>query len=198
LFVLNAPTFYYDFNSPYAYLAASRIDAMLPVPASWEPIAFAFVLVARARSPWSMHEQTRDDGMRECERRATSYGLPELRWPPGWPVESYSLTSLRAAYVAAEHGQLKEFTAAAFARNFAEGRGLAELDDVLAVAVLAGLPEAPVREGVQRPDIKAALKANTDQAIARGIYGVPTVATADELFWGDDQLEAAATALRST
>jgi 2-hydroxychromene-2-carboxylate isomerase len=192
---VSEPVFYYDFNSPYAYLAASRVDAVLPVAARWEPIAFAFVLAAREREPWSFHEDTREPGMRECERRAAAYGLAPLRWPPGWPVQSYSLAPLRAAYVAAEHGRLKPFSDAAFARNFVEGRGLAELEDVLAVSEAAGLTADEVREGVQRPDIKAALKAATGAAIARGIHGVPTVATDDALFWGDDQLEAAASSL---
>jgi len=194
---VDTPAFYYDFNSPYAYLAATRVDAMLPVSARWEPIALAFVHRARGRVPWSMHDDTRDPGMRDCEHRAADYGLPAMRWPPGWPVGSYSLTPLRAAHLAAEHGLLKPFSAAAFARNFVSGEGLAELDDVLAVAVEVGLDAEVVRDGVQRPDIKSALTAATDAAITRGVVGVPTVATIDALFWGDDQLEAASSALRS-
>jgi 2-hydroxychromene-2-carboxylate isomerase len=192
---MDAPAFYYDFNSPYAYLASTRVDALMPVPLRWEPIAFAFVLVARAARPWSMHDETRGPGMRECEARAAAYGLPPMRWPPGWPVESHSLIPLRAALVAAEHDRLKEFSAAAFARNFVQGEGVATEDDVLAVAAEVDLPADAVIEGVQRPDIKAALKATTDAAIERGIEGVPTVATAAGLFWGDDQLEAAASSL---
>jgi 2-hydroxychromene-2-carboxylate isomerase len=195
--VVDAPSFYYDFNSPYAYLAAARVDALLPLTADWEPIALAFVHRARNRTPWSMHDDTRDPGMRDCERRASDYGLPPMRWPPGWPVQSYSLTPLRAAYVAAEHGLLKPFSAAAFARNFVGGEGLAELDDVVAAAAEVGLAEGAVRDGVQRPDIKAAVTAATDAAIARGVVGVPTVAAGGALFWGDDQLEAAVSALGS-
>src|ERR1700722_12366938 len=94
------PVFLYDFNSPYAYLAAARVDEVLPVVPRWQPIAFAFMLRAHKRRPWSFDERERRIGVAECERRAEVYGLPAMRWPPGWPIESYGLISLRAAIVA--------------------------------------------------------------------------------------------------
>ena len=113
----SRPVFLYDFNSPYAYLAAARVDEVLPVKPRWQPIAFAFLLRAHDRSPWSFDERERRIGIAECERRAEAYGLPPMRWPPGWPIESYGLTSLRAAIIAANHGLLREFSRAAFARQ---------------------------------------------------------------------------------
>jgi len=194
---VGAPVFYYDFNSPYAYLAAARVDALVPT-VRWQPIAFAFVLRARARTPWSLEATTRDAGMRECEHRAAAYGLAPLRWPPGWPVESYSLLVLRAACVADDHGRLKQFSTAAFARNFVDGAGLTGVEDVRAVAGAAGLPEAVVLKDAGGAAAKQRLTAATEEAIARGVIGVPTVAVGDELFWGDDQLEAAAAAISRT
>ncbi len=189
-----APVFFYDFNSPYAYLAASRVDAVLPEPVQWRPIAFAFLLRARQREPWSFHEPTRRPGVAECERRAAAYGLAPMTWPPGWPIGSYALAPLRAAYVAADHGRLREFSVAAFARNFVDGTGLRTVEDVLAAGEAAGIDPATLRAGLEDAATKDRLKAATDEAIARGLYGVPTVAVGDELFWGDDQLEAAAAA----
>ena len=114
----SRPVFLYDFNSPYAYLAAARVDQVLPATPRWQPIAFAFILRAHDRSPWSFDERQRRLGVAECERRAEAYGLPPMRWPPGWPIESYGLTSLRAAIIAENHGLLREFSRAAFARHF--------------------------------------------------------------------------------
>ena len=51
-----------------------------------------------------------------------------------------------------------------------------------------------VRDGIERPEIKERLKSNTEQALARGVTGIPTVAIGDELFWGDDRLDEAAAA----
>jgi 2-hydroxychromene-2-carboxylate isomerase len=185
-------TFYFDFNSPYAYLAASRIGCVLPRPARWEPISLAFLLRAQNRVPWSMREVTREPGMRECERRAQAYGLPPMRWPPGWPVESYSLGPLRAAWVAAEHGLLVEFVQAAFARNFVHGAGLRTADDVLLAADEAGMDRRALDDAITSEPVKERLRQATDRAIERGVPGVPTTEVGGELFWGDDQLEAAA------
>lgn len=193
---MDGLSFYYDFNSPYAYLAAARVDELLPTAPRWQPVALAFLLRAHNRVAWSMREETREPGIRDCEQRAIAYGLPPLRLPPGWPLESYSLSPLRAAYIAADHGLLHEFTRAAFARNFVQGTGLRSLEDLLAAAREAGLDEAAVGEGVENPDVKARLKAATEDALARGVVGVPTVVVGETVFWGDDQLEAAAERMR--
>src|SRR5437868_492486 len=91
-------TFLYDFNSPYAYLAARRVDEVLGGNVRWQPIAFGALLVQTGRVPWSFTDE-RPAGMAECERRARERGLPAFRWPPGWPKDSYSLLPLRAALV---------------------------------------------------------------------------------------------------
>jgi 2-hydroxychromene-2-carboxylate isomerase len=186
------PVFHYDFNSPYAYLAASRVDATLGVAPRWQPIAFAFVLRAHGRVPWSLGPE-RGAGVSECERRARAYGLPPLAWPPGWPRESYTLEPLRAALVAAEHGLLREYSMAAFRRNFAAGTGLLG-DAHLEVAEEVGLDPEVVSEGVAGA-ARAQLTEVTEAAVAAGVPGVPTVTVAGEHFWGDDRLEEAARAV---
>ena len=188
----EAPVFYFDTNSPYAYLAAVRIRDVVP-GAIWRPIAFGFVIQSIGRTPWSMGPG-REAGVQEIGRRAQERGLPPVRYPEGWPVGSYSLTPLRAALVAEEDGRLEDFTLEAYRTSFVEGRSLAEEDNVLAAAERAGLEPREVREGVSRQEIKDRLRANTEEALARGVTGVPTVAVGDELFWGDDRLEDAAAA----
>ncbi len=189
------PVFVFDFNSPYAYLAAARVDDILPVRPRWRPVAFAFMLRAHRREPWSFDERERVHGIAECERRATLYGLPPMRWPPGWPVQSYGLISLRAAIVAEDHGLLREFSRAAFARTFVHGLGLKNLDDALAVADEVGLDPDALKREVVSDEVKDRLTVATDAAIAAGAIGVPTVLAAGQSFWGDDQLAAAASAI---
>ena len=180
------PVFRYDFNSPYAYLAAHRVDELVP-GARWQPIAFAFLLIAQERAPWSFDLQgERAAGVAECERRAAERGLPPLVWPPDWPKGSYTIEPLRVALVAEEHGLLREYSRAAFARNFVTGTGLQgeapyELARELGFGPEPGLPAAKER-----------LKVVTQEAIEAGVPGVPTLTRGTEHFWGDDQLEAAA------
>lgn len=186
------PVFRYDFNSPYAYLAASRVDDVLGEGVRWQPIAFAFVLIAHERTPWSFGEESRADGVEECERRAREYGLPPMSWPPGWPKGSYTLDPLRAALFAAEQGALREYTDAAFARNFVSGAGLLG-DAPVEVAEEVGLDADATRAAIAGP-MRERLKQVTEEAIAAGVKGVPTVTVGGEHFWGDDQLEVAARA----
>ena len=89
-------------------------------------------------------------------------------------------------------GAAKAFALAATRRAFVEGRDLSLPDEVLAAARAAGLDPGP--EAFADPAIKLALREATDAAQARGVFGVPTVAVGDELFWGDDRLEEAAAA----
>jgi 2-hydroxychromene-2-carboxylate isomerase len=183
--------FYYDLNSPYSYLAAHRVDAVLPGEVEWVPIAFPFVLRAQGRTPWSL-QPGRETGMRDCERRAAELGLPPMVWPDGWPADTYSVDGARAALAAKAQGREREMTKAIFARVFVHGGALndrAALEAAAAEAGVEGLGEA-----LGDPGLKAALSEQTDDAIARGVAGIPTVEVGGELFWGDDRLEEAAKA----
>jgi 2-hydroxychromene-2-carboxylate isomerase len=186
--------FYYDFNSPYSYLAAERINEVLPEPPVWQPIALAFVFRAIDKTPWSMGPE-KEKGMAEIERRAKERDLPPVRWPEGWPVESYSLTPLRAAIFAGQSGRIVSFSLAAFRQAFAAGRLLSDPDNVVLAAAACELHPKAVLKGIETRSVKDRLREATEEAIERGVTGVPTVAVGDQLFWGDDRLEQAAEAV---
>ncbi len=189
-----APVFYFDYSSPYAYLAAERINSVLPVVPRWQPISFGFVLRHTGRTPWSLDER-REEGIAEVERRAAERGLPPLRWPEGWPVEAYSLPALRAGVFAQQSGRVMAFSLAAFRQAFAAGRDLSDVDNVLLAAAACELHPRAVLKGIESRAVKDSLKRATEEAIERGVTGIPTVAVGDELYWGDDRLEDAAAAL---
>jgi 2-hydroxychromene-2-carboxylate isomerase len=191
--VAESAVFYYDFNSPYAYLAAERIDRLIP-NAEWRPIAFPYLLGELGTLDRKLKELDPAAVATEVSGRASERGLPPFAPPKAWPLENWSLAPLRAALVADERGRLREFSAAAFRKSFVESGSLAEIDNVLAAARGAGLEPEEVREGIERTDIKERLKRHTQEAVARGVTGIPTVAIGDKLFWGDDRLEEAAAA----
>ena len=186
--------FYYDFNSPYAYLAAERLDEFVP-GAEWRPIAFAVLLNQLGELDKRLTNLNTAPVVEEVTKRVSDRGLPAFAPPDAWPVQSWSLTPLRAAIVADELGRQREFGLAAFRKAFVESRSLAELPNVLAAATDAGLDPDEIAAGIQRDEVKERLKANTAEALERGVTGIPTVAIGDELFWGDDRLEQAAAAL---
>jgi 2-hydroxychromene-2-carboxylate isomerase len=184
--------FYYDVNSPYAYLAATRIGEVIP-DAVWRPIALGILFREIGKVPWSLRPD-RATGMAECERRAAERGMAPLRWPDGWPAETWSFQPLRAAIVAEEHGLLQAFSLECFRLVFEEARVMAELPNVLDAARAVGLDADEVGARIGEADVKDRLRAYTEEAIGLGAVGVPTVAAGGELFWGDDRLEEAAAA----
>jgi 2-hydroxychromene-2-carboxylate isomerase len=203
------PVFYYDLSSPYAYLAAERINSLFDSPPVWQPIAFGFVLREIGKVPWSMKPGTLEDGKREIERRAAERGLPPIRWPDFWrreagqdPLQSpmaqaYGLAPVRAATFAQQSGKVVAFTLAAFRQAFAAGRNMNETDNVVLAAASCELHPRAVLAGIETQGVKDRLREATEEAIERGITGIPTVAVGDELFWGDDHLEDAAAAARA-
>jgi 2-hydroxychromene-2-carboxylate isomerase len=189
--------FYYDFSSPYSYLAAERISGVFSEAGGeqpeWKPISFGFLLRETGKTPWSLQPGGPDlEDLAEIQRRAAERGLPEVRYAEGWPDENYSLLPLRAATYAKQSGRVVSFSLAAFRQNFAAGRDLSEIDNVLLAAAACELHPKAVLKGIESRQVKDQLKEATDEAVALGVTGVPTVAVGDELFWGDDRLEDAA------
>ena len=191
---MGAPVFYFDLSSPYAYLAASRIDETLPVRPEWRPIAFGVIVRERGKVPWSFAEDRQKD-FDEIAGRARARALPEVRYPEGWPAETYSLAPLRALLLAEDQDQLRAAALELYRTMFADGRHLADVETVLEAVARAGMDPEAVRERIGSDEVKQRLRANTDEALAARVEGVPTVAVGERLFWGDDRLEDAAAAL---
>ena len=187
------PVFYYDLGSPYAYLAAERVNQVLPVVPVWQPILLGGIWRHTGSGSWSLTDK-RAEGMAEVERRAAERGLQSIRWPEPWP--SNTLTAMRAATFAQQSGRAVAFSLAAFRQAFAGGRDLAVTDNVLLAAAACELHPKAVLKGIETKAVKDRLKGATAQAAERGVIGVPTFAIGDELFWGDDRLEEAAEAAR--
>jgi 2-hydroxychromene-2-carboxylate isomerase len=162
-----------------------RAETALGVAPRLQPVLLGGLFKLTGRSSWALGDaERRAKGMAEVERRAQAYGLPPIRWPEPWP--SNYLFAMRMATHAGDG-----FARDAMRAAFAQGVDLSSEENVLAVAGdrAAGFDEASV---------KAELRAATGAAHARGVFGVPTVAVGEELFWGDDRLEDAAARARVT
>ncbi len=187
-----AATLYYDFSSPYAYFTAHRIARGFPVAVRWQPILFGALIGAIGKTPWSVRDD-RAPRMRACEQRAAALGLP-LAWPPGWPLGTYSVAAARAALAADEQGLVREFSLAAFRQGLGLGRDLREPDVIADAARQAGADVDALLSAIERPDLKARLREATDDAVRRGVTGIPTIEVAGRSFWGDDRLDDAVAA----
>ncbi|MGI9020430.1 MAG: DsbA family protein [Solirubrobacterales bacterium] len=188
-------TFFYDLGSPYAYLAAERVNAVFTeagaeVP-EWQPILLGGLFQRFDRDSWGTGAE-RAAGLREVERRASAYGLPPIAWPDPFPGNS--LYAMRVATFAKEIGRAVSFSLAAFRQAFAGGRDLSVPDNVMIAAAASEMHPRAIAVAVARDSVKDALRAATERAGDLGVVGVPAVVVAGEAFWGDDRLEDAAAA----
>ncbi len=191
----SGPVFFYDLGSPYAYLAAERIDRVFTdagaATPEWQPILLGGLFRRFGRDSWA-RGPGRERGMREVERRGAAYGLPPIRWPEPWPGDG--LAAMRAATFAKEIGRTVSFSLAAFRQAFAAGRDLSELENVFIAAAASELHPRSLEAAIRRDAIKARLREATERAGDLGVSGVPAVVVEGEVFWGDDRLEDAAAA----
>jgi 2-hydroxychromene-2-carboxylate isomerase len=189
---VEQPVFYYDLGSPYAYLAAERLQSMLPVMPVWQPILLGGIWQQSGGRSWGVTEE-KEAGQAEIERRAAEYGLLPVRWPDGWP--NNTLQAMRVATFAQTIGRAVAFSLAAFRQAFAAGRDLSDVDNILIAAAACELHPNAILKALETQSVKDRLREATQEAYDRGVRGVPTIAVGDELFYGDDRLEAAASAL---
>lgn len=183
--------FFFGAMSPYSWFAAERIDALIP-QARWRPTLGGVIFGATQRVPWSMNDDTREPGKRECGALARSRGLGEMRWPDPWPASD--LAAARAITWAADIGREREAALAIMRAAFLQGADISEPATVLAAVGAAGLDAEAAERAMGEPELKDRLRASVDEGVRLGLYGIPTVAVGGELFWGDDRLEEAAAA----
>ncbi len=170
---------YFDFISPFAYLQSERLEMLGPgVRIRYRPVLFAALLDSHGQKGPAEIPGKRAFTYRFCVWQAKALGIA-LRFPPEHPFNPLPLLRLAIACDCAPEAVHRIFRFV-----WRDGR----LPDLpIEWAELIGeldLPDADAR--IRSADVKDALRRNTDEAITRGVFGVPTIAIGDELFWGVD------------
>lgn len=181
--------FYFDFISPYAYIAWSQIHALAARHGREvldAPVLFAGILNAVGNKGPAELPNKRIYVFKDAYRKAHRLGLPTLVPPPSHPFNP--LLALRAASFPTHLTARRRFMGELFAATWAGGGGIETEAAVGAAAERAGLPAEAVLAFARSDEAKAVLRERTDEAIAKLVFGVPTVAVGDELFWGTDAL----------
>lgn len=184
-----AASFYFDLQSPLAYLAAERVLGVLPGPAQWRPV-LARELPAGETFDGFRCAQEEEIFRDEVQRRADELSLQPLRWPEPFPFDS-SL-AMRVASYACSIGRGVAFAQAAFRQAYAGGRSLQELDNVLIAAAACEMHPAAVAGAARRPGPASELAACTLRAARAGVRDVPAIVIGERVFEGERSLEAAA------
>lgn len=182
--------FYFEFASPYGYLASLRIDPLAAAcgrEVAWRPIMLGPALKATGSAPAATVPLKGDYLRRDVARAARALGAP-LVFPPVLPMNS--LAASRAFWWLNDRDRdgAKGLARALLHAHWGEGRDLVAADDVAAVAATAGLDRAAVLAAVADPAVKARLREETDRSLERGVFGSPFILVDGEPFWGADRL----------
>ncbi|MEW2913113.1 2-hydroxychromene-2-carboxylate isomerase [Leisingera sp. JC11] len=185
-------TFWFEFASTYSYLSVMRfgeLAAARNVAVTWKPFLLGPIFAAQGwdTSPFNIYPAKGRYMWRDMERICAARGLP-FCCPDVFPQNG--LMAARLALAAAEEDRIEPFTQAVFQAQFGEGADIADEGVLLGCLRKAGLGTG-LMQRAQAPEIKSALRAQTEEAIAAGIFGAPSFTCGAELFWGDDRLEQA-------
>jgi 2-hydroxychromene-2-carboxylate isomerase len=170
---------YFDFISPFAYLQLPKVLALRErVAIEPRPIVFGAVLAHHGQLGPAEIPGKRDFTYRFVQFQAELEGTP-LRFPPAHPFNP--LTALRLCVAA---GSGWDAVSALFDHLWRDGRSGTDAAELADVGRALGI--ADVAAATADAQVKASLRANTEDALARGVFGVPTLAIGDQLFWGND------------
>lgn len=187
--------FYFDFISPYAYLAALRLPALAAqcgATIRYKPILFAALLDAHGTLGPAEVPAKRRYVFLDVMRKAHLLGVP-LVPPPSHPFNP--LLGLRVVAAAPEAAR-EAVVGCLFQAAWGRGEGITEAEGVRQHLDAAGFDGASLVAAAHETPAKVAVKANTDGALAAGAFGVPTMCVEGDLFWGFDSLAALEARLR--
>jgi 2-hydroxychromene-2-carboxylate isomerase len=186
--------FFFDCSSPWTYLAFHNVQPMaaeLGVPIRWRPILVGGVFNSINPTVYASREQpvaAKQAYLRKDLRDWASLAGLKILFPPTvFPVNS--VKAMRACIALEPDGQLVPFARAAFEAYWRDDQDISR-DEVLAgICDGIGLDAAGLLKKIADPAIKDTLRANTDELIARGGFGSPTLFVGDDMYFGNDRLD---------
>jgi 2-hydroxychromene-2-carboxylate isomerase len=181
--------FYFDFASPYGYLASTQIDALAARHGrcvAWRPFVIGAAFKVTGQRALTEQPLRGTYAERDFARSARLLGVP-FRKPAGFPF--FALAASRGFYWLDLGGDARApvLAKAVYHAAFGEGRDVAPAGAVAELARPLGIQG--LEEGIELPATKARLREVTDEALARGVFGSPFFFVDGEPFWGHDRLE---------
>ena len=194
--------FFFDCSSPWTYLAFTRIQpvaARTGATIEWKPILVGGVFNAVNRD---VYERRANPDPRKARYSAKDLqdwarltGLKIIMPPPVFPVRA--TLAMRCALAAQEDGKIVEYSRSCFRSYWSESQDISQPDVLHAVCAAANLDGQRILDRAQATEIKDKLRANTDEVIARGGFGSPTMyVDGTDMFFGNDRMELVEAALR--
>ena len=180
--------FYFDPISPFAWLAAKALPRLQTagLQIACRPILFAGLLNAHGQKGPAEIPAKRIYTFQDVVRQAQQSGYT-FQGPPSHPFNP--LRALRMCIALTDNAQRLQLAQAQMVACWEQGADLSDVATLTSIANGCGLDGTELAQAIEQPDIKTALLAATDAAIAKGIFGVPTFVLNGELFWGNDRID---------
>jgi 2-hydroxychromene-2-carboxylate isomerase len=183
--------FYFDFGSPAAYLAYTQLPHICADAGAalvWKPMLLGGVFQATGnRSPAEVPAKAPYMNV-DLQRFARRYQVPFVH-NPHFPINTLLLMRGATGMQMHQPGRFDAYVDAVFHAMWVEPRNLNDPGAVGAVLQGAGFDPAALLALANSPEVKDRLKANTQAAVARGVFGAPTMFVGDQMFWGQDRLD---------
>jgi 2-hydroxychromene-2-carboxylate isomerase len=180
---------FFDYGSPTAYLAWSQVPKIAARHGTtWirRPMLLGGVFRATGnRAPGEVPAKGRYLGA-DLARYARRYGVP-LTFNPFFPINT--LTLMRGAVAAEDVSKVDAWDAAIFRAMWVEGRNMGTVEEVGRTLAEIGWDADDFLARINSDAVKDRLKATTEEAVARGAFGAPTMFVGDEMFFGQDRLD---------
>jgi len=183
--------FYFEFASPYGYLASRKVDeivARYDRAVTWRPFLLGAVFKIVGTGPMFDYPLKSDYFLHDYPRSARRMGIAATL-PPGAPHNT--IAAARAFYWLQESNPAiaKTFAIRVYSRFFEDGEDVSSPEATAEIAAEVGADREEALAAMQDQEIKDRLRAENDAAIARGVFGSPFFFVGDEPFWGSDRLD---------
>lgn len=183
--------FWFDFGSPAAYLAFTQIKKLedtTGASAVYRPMLLGGVFQATGnQSPATIPAKGKYT-FADFDRFAKRYGVPINR-NPHFPINTLLLMRGAVAMQQKESARFIDFCNVVFKSIWVDSLNMNDATVVSSALIEAGFDPLAVLTSTNDPEIKDALKTNTQEAIDRGVFGAPTFFVGNQMFWGQDRLD---------
>lgn len=186
--------FYFDFSSPYGYLASKRIQAIADAhehEVNWRPILLGAIFKVTGQAPLTEAPLKGDYAVMDFARSAREHKLV-YNHPTVFPIGA--VAACRAALwirdgAQASNERTSNFIHAIFDAYYAHGKDITNPEVIAELSTPLGIDSAELLTALQQQSVKDALRLEVENALAAGVFGSPVMIVNKEVFWGNDRLE---------
>ena len=183
--------FFFDFSSPYSYLAAESIDALAARhghTVNWMPMMLGVIFKSTGSAPLTeQHPWRASYSVMDFKRSAEMANLP-FRYPSRFPQASHNAARVLLWLQQTAPAKARPFALAVFRNLFVHDGDIQDADTLAAIGRTLDIDEAKLRASIQDPAVKQRLAQNNEAATSRQVFGAPTFFVGDEQFWGHDRM----------